>query len=190
MELASALTDYQKVGERITAAVDRLMAGFERAVSTPIAPSPPARRVETPAAAPRRAPARRQPTDGESSLGRCERAILTVLAQHGRRTTTQVALLSGYSAKSGGFRNSLSSLRSAGRIEGRGDVEATQAGVAALGEYEPLPAGPALVEWWYAQLGRAERTVLEVLVKAWPSAVPMDQIASYTGYSASSGGFR
>jgi hypothetical protein len=190
MELASALTDYQKVGERITAAVARLMAGFERAVSTPAAPSPPTRRVEAPTAAPQRAPARRQPTEGEAPLGRCERAILTVLAQHGRRTTTQVALLSGYSAKSGGFRNSLSSLRSAGRIEGRGEVEVTQAGIAALGEYEPLPAGPALVEWWYGQLGRAERTVLEVLVKAWPSEVPTDQIASYTGYSASSGGFR
>jgi len=35
-----------------------------------------------------------------------------------------------------------------------------------------------------------ERNVLDVLVSRWPAAVPVDQIAAETGYSATSGGFR
>jgi len=114
-----------------------------------------------------------------------------VLAQHGRRTTTQVALLTGYSHKSGGFRNSLSSLRSAEPIEGRGDIDITPEGLRALGHYDPLPTGPALVEWWKReQLGKAESAILDVLVEHWPATVAVDFIAEATGYSATSGGFR
>lgn len=128
--------------------------------------------------------------EGDAKLSRAERAILIVLAQHGRRTTTQVALLTGYSHKSGGYRNALSKLRTAGYIDGRGDIEATGDGLAALGEYEPLPAGPALLDWWYGQLPKAERSILAVVVAAWPAEVPVDVIAEATDYSASSGGFR
>lgn len=126
------------------------------------------------------------------TLAKAERAILTVLAQHGARTTTQVALLTGYSAKSGGFRNALSSLRTAEFITGRGTgtVEATTAGKAALSVWEPLPQGPDLIKWWYEKLGKAERMILAELVAAWPEPVPVDQIAARTNYSATSGGFR
>ena len=34
------------------------------------------------------------------------------------------------------------------------------------------------------------RNFLDVLVSRWPAAVPVDQIAAETGYSATSGGFR
>lgn len=157
------------------------------ATSRAVPPTPrPAAAASTRDATPRSRP----PAPGDTGLGRCERAILTVLAQHGRRTTTQVALLSGYSHKSGGFRNSLSLLRTAGRIEGRGEVAATAAGLAALGDYESLPSGPALVEWWYNQLGKAERSILAVLVDVWPDECAVADIAEATGYSASSGGFR
>lgn len=114
-----------------------------------------------------------------------------MLAQHGGRTTTQVALLTSHSHKSGGFRNSLSSLRSAELIEGRGDIDITPEGLRVLGHYEPLPTGPALVEWWKReQLGKAESAILDVLVEHWPAAVSVDFIAEATGYSATSGGFR
>ena len=67
----------------------------------------------------------------------------------------------------------------------------TSAGLDALGPYQPLPAGRELIQWWKReQLGKAERNILDVLVSRWPAAVPVDQIAADTGYSATSGGFR
>lgn len=126
-----------------------------------------------------------------SPLGKAEREILTVLAQHGTRTTTQIALLTRRSHKSGGFRNSLSKLRSAGFIDGRGEVTITAQGSAALGTWEPLPQqGPELIRWWGTQLGKAERLILDHLAAAPGRAVPVDELARQTGYSPTSGGFR
>jgi hypothetical protein len=184
--------DYERLRDAVTAvaaAVQPIAEALARAHPTPAAVQ-----TATPPPAPRQAspkPAIEHGGESEGAkLGRAERAILTVLAQHGGRTTVQVALLTGYSHKSGGFRNALSSLRSSGLITGRGTVEVTAAGVTALGAWEPLPQGAALLEWWYRQLGRAERLILGELVLAWPSALPVDQIAARTGYSATSGGFR
>lgn len=178
--LDAAMADAAECARPIREALARLAAN----------PAPSAE-AERPSSRPEPAPRLIPTGDGNGQrLAKAERAILTVLAQHGRRSTVQVALLTGYSHKSGGFRNALSSLRSAGHITGRGDVVATGQGLDALGVYEPLPAGRALVEWWFGQLGRAERMILEVVVKAWPNAIGTDEIAAYTGYSATSGGFR
>lgn len=134
---------------------------------------------------------RYEPRGEALPLPKAQRAILTALAQHGRRTTTQVALLTGYSSKSGGYRNALSALRTGGLIEGHGDIAATPVGLQALGSYDPLPAGSDLRQWWKDhQLGKAERAVLDVLAAAWPESVPVEQIAAATSYSASGGGFR
>lgn len=131
------------------------------------------------------------PQSSSSTLGKAEREILTVLAQHGTRNTTQIALLTRRSHKSGGFRNSLSKLRSAGFIGGRGDVSITTAGRAALGTWVPLPQqGTDLIRWWGTQLGKAERLILDYLATKPDCAVPVDEIALQTGYSPTSGGFR
>lgn len=153
-------------------------------------PVPAAPRTERPSAS-RAAPVvPPRPRDANGTLPVAQRKILTVLAQQGTRSTQQVALLTGYSAKSGGFRNALSALRTSGYIDGRGEVTATEDGLLALGEFERLPTGRALVEWWKSQLGKAERTILEELVQAWPSVVPVPVLADRTEYSATSGGFR
>ncbi len=149
------------------------------------APRPAPARAVTRPAAPSSAPA------GTGGLSKAERAILSVLAQHGTRSTTQVALLTAYSHKSGGYRNALSKLRTAGYIEGRGDITATPAGLTALGGFEPLPTGAELRRWWGEKhLGKAERAILDVLARAYPYPVATPEIADETGYSASSGGFR
>lgn len=154
----------------------------------PVRPVPP---VSTPAR--RIAPPETVPApDGPLALGKAHRAILSVLAQFpDGRSIRQLAMLTGYSAKGGGFRNALGALRTAGMV-GRGEpIRITEAGIAAIGdEWEPLPEGPALIEHWLSQLGKAEGLALRTLLAAWPAAMTAEQVAEATGYSATGGGFR
>ncbi len=126
------------------------------------------------------------------SLSKPERAILSVLAQHqdkmnGRR---KIAILSGYSVKSGSFNNSLSKLRVAGYLAGSGDdLKITQLGIDTLGSYEPLPTGEALWEYWYNKLSKPEGMILQALIYNHPNAMNRAQIAVATGYSDTSGSF-
>jgi hypothetical protein len=184
--------------EQISAALERLaptVDAITAAGRTPAAVPPPARPVSpVPPVPPAWPPPSRQPPAGGGAgvaLPKAQRAVLTVLAQHGTRTVVQVALLARYSHSSGGYRNALSALRTAGYIEGRGEITATPEGLEALGDWEPLPSGRALVDWWKQHhLGKAERAILDVLVDRYPAAVPAQDIAESTGYSAGSGGFR
>lgn len=209
-ELEHLLDAWQTTGEQLLAAAHDLRAQLEAATPggrpalpagnaqhVQAAPPPPTWTQQPPAPAkdPASDPgqgAGGQPDGrGDVNLPKAQRAILTALAQHGRRSTTQVALLTGYSSKSGGYRNALSALRSAGLIEGRGDLTATAAGLHKLGRYEPLPTGPALLAWWKdAHLGKAERAIVDVLATNYPDPVEIQAIADQTGYSATSGGFR
>lgn len=182
--------------QAVDAATDLATRVAEATAKTAAAPAaaPRSRQVPAPApvqAAPQRQSAPKPETTGDGSLSKAERAILTVLAQHGTRSTTQVALLTAYSHKSGGYRNALSKLRTAGFIDGRGDIAATSDGLAALGAFDPLPTGADLRRWWgQNQLGKAERVILDVLADAYPAAVDVVTIADATGYSPTSGGFR
>ena len=84
--------------------------------------------------------------DGPLKLASGERRILTALAQYPQgRSKVQVAVLTGYAATGGGFNNYLGALRSRGLIEGDGErLTITEAGIQALGSWEPLPTGSAL----------------------------------------------
>ena len=164
--------------------------------AAPHAP-PTAAPAPAPAPAPARAAASRSTRetvvdDADPTLGKAQRAVLTVLATYGTRPIGSVAVLTGYSAKGGGFRNALSALRTAGLIDGRGDLTITDAGRASLGTVEPLPTGEALREHWKAQpaLGKAEGLILDVLAAAYPSDVDVADVANQAGYSPSGGGFR
>jgi len=78
-------------------------------------------------------------------------------------------------------------LRTAGLAKVRGDrlVEATEAGVAALGDYEPLPTGVALQEWWLSRLPGGEAKVLRSLIDRWPDGLSRDEVTDETGYQRS-----
>lgn len=124
------------------------------------------------------------------SLPRCERTILTVLAQKGKECSKRlVAIQSGYSFKSGGFNNALSKLRTLGYINGRGDIAITNDGIEVLGSYDPLPTGFELIDYWKGKLPKCERTILEVITSACPGALGKDEIGEIAGYSSNSGGF-
>lgn len=124
-------------------------------------------------------------------LPKAERRILTALAQYpDGRTKNQVAVLTGYAVNGGGFNNALSALRSAGFLTGTGDrLEITPEGTGALGDYEPLPTGAALLDHWMAQLPKAEREALKVLAEHWPDTLPKEALAGEAGYAPDGGGF-
>jgi uncharacterized protein len=121
-----------------------------------------------------------------------ERRILTALTQYPQgRSKAQTAILAGYALSGGGFRNYLGALRSRGFIKGDRDrLRITDAGIEALGSWEPPPTGPALVDYWRGQLGKAERLILDALTEAYPDALSKEEVAVRAGYEANGGGFR
>jgi hypothetical protein len=123
-------------------------------------------------------------------LSKCERSILTALAEEGKPLPLKtVRIRAGY-AMGGGFKNGLSSLRTAGRIIGSDPLEMTPAGYKALGNFTPLPKGRALFDLWQRRVGKAGRSIMDAL---W--AVPQktdwttEEIARASGYSVA-GGFK
>ena len=143
---------------------------------------------EPPEAAPR--PAANGGGHGEK-MPKGERLILTALAQYAEgRTKVQVAVLTGYAVTGGAFNNYLGALRSRGWIEGGGDnLAITIEGTAALGHYDPLPTGDALLDHWRRQLGKAERMALDTVAARYPTRMSKEEIAAETGYEVSGGAF-
>lgn len=185
--LTEAIERHRQEVEREVRALFGLMASVARTgAETPRVPM-------SASYAPKRTTPTAQKTEaGSPNLGKAERAILTVLAQHPDGCERgKLTLLAGY-RYSGGFRNSLSSLRSAGYLEGgnEGVMRITDAGLAALGPVEPLPTGDALRAYWlqHASLGKAERTILEALFYN-PKGLTANELCTVTGYEFS-GGFR
>lgn len=136
-------------------------------------------------------PVRQKPVqNGDEKLGKAHRSILTVLAQYPQgRTDVQLALLSGYAVGTGGFNNAIGNLRTMGYLTGnKSNMQITQEGLNTLGEFEILPIGSELVEYWKRKLGKAERQAFEVLVSIYPNDMDRDELAISAGYSAGTGG--
>ncbi len=129
--------------------------------------------------------------DGPLKLSSGERRILTAVAQYPQgRSKVQVAILSGYAPNGGGFNNYLGALRTRAFIQGNGDrLTITEAGIEALGSWEPLPTGSALIDYWRNRLGKAERLILEALTQVYPDALTKEEVAAKAGYEANGGGF-
>jgi len=132
-----------------------------------------------------------RPSIANSSMPKGEKAILTVLAQFPEgRSKVQVAILTGYAHNGGGFSNYVSSLRTRGLIEGDNNrLTITDDGKTELGEWDTLPSGDALIQYWLGRLGKCERACLEALCSEYPAAIPKEVLANATGYEASGGGF-
>ncbi len=127
-------------------------------------------------------------------LDKPERAILKVLAhdEDNGCMIGKIALLAGYRV-SGGFKNSLSSLRTKEYMVGLNTavMKITTVGLDALGDdNQPLPQGDELVQYWltHQSFGTCERKILKELVDA-PNGFEIDELAEATGYAVS-GGFK
>lgn len=159
----------------------------------------PHREVKSSRPAPVTSPVRERPlptpgpvsqSEPAGTLKKAERSILSVLAQFpDGRTKRQLAMLSGY-AIGGGFNNAVGSLRSSGYINKAGEpILILPHGLVAIeGNYEPLPEGRALLDFWLGKLARAERLILSELVESWPNPMSKEELAERTGY-AIAGGF-
>lgn len=129
--------------------------------------------------------------EGEK-LPKAQRAMLAVLAQYqqaGGRSRVQLALLSGYSHKSSTFDNAIGALRSAEYVNRGEPIRITDAGLAALGEWESMPQGVELQRHWLAQLPQASRRLLEVCIAEYPRSITKEELAGSSGYSAGSSTF-
>lgn len=169
--------------------VDALKRALEIPYDRPKNAPPAPRQAPVRAAPVSRAPlASRQGDNG--SLPKAERLILTVLAQRDpeRVSVDRIAAIAGYAAGGGGFNNSLSSLRSKGYIEPGSTPGITGLGLAALGNFDPLPTGAELARYWMGKVGKAERSILESLVHG-GCVMSKEEIAAAAGYAPDGGGF-
>lgn len=181
------------VPELVRAAVVKLVEAIGQTVTLPPAAPPPVESVAK-LTSPSNwkvplgrhvLPAASTDTSTDTTLGKTERNVLTVLVLHGALTHNQIALLAGYSAKASTIGVALGKLRKLGYVDTNGQpVRPTQAGVDYLGDdIEPLPQGRDLLEYWRNRFGMTERRVLDVLVAAWPNESSQAEIAEATGYS-------
>lgn len=116
--------------------------------------------------------------------------LLTALARMSPRglTRTQLALLAGYSARSGTFSNYLSKLRAPGLIEDRGgEITLSDEGRLLIPEDMAPLCGSEVRDHWLSTLGKGPQALLDRLIDVWPNAMTRDELAENTGYSARSG---
>lgn len=126
-------------------------------------------------------------------LSRGEKAFLNILAQYPQgRSKSQLAVLAGYSPKSGGNDQILANLRKMGAIDGKASLlTITEDGRGFLGkDFEPLPTGAELREYWMtnALLSTGAKTFLRLLIEAYPESLSKAELAESAGYSPKSGG--
>jgi len=114
-----------------------------------------------------------------------ERKVLAPLIQFPEGLSReQLTVLAGYKRST---RDAyLQRLREKGLVNTDGNLcVATDEGVAALPDYEPLPTGEALQDYWRQQLPEGERAVLDFLIDVHPDVADRESISEETGYKRS-----
>lgn len=115
-----------------------------------------------------------------------ESAILIAAAQFDGVDRDQLSVLTGYKRSS---RDAyIARLLAKGFVEVSGrTVSVTPDGEAALpADYEPLPTGRDLQDYWRGRLPEGERRILEELIAGYPNAVARAALDDATGYKRSS----
>jgi hypothetical protein len=115
-----------------------------------------------------------------------EKKILTVAAQYPEGATReQISILTGY--KKSSRDTYIHRLRNNGYVEVTGDgIIATQTGVDALGDFQPLPTGPELIEYWRLRLPQGERKIFDAAVAEYPDPISREVLDHVTGFKKSS----
>jgi hypothetical protein len=147
--------------------------------------------VTTRTAPPKDRPKTTTSTDNNVGSGGMHR-MLVALAQHpdGLERNT-LGLLAQISAKGGTFATYLGRLRAAGYVRDEGRrIIATDEGVVALGDFDPLPTGRDLAEYWLKWAGNGgQRRVLEVLLEAGEEGLTRNEVAEQANLASNAGTF-
>jgi hypothetical protein len=124
---------------------------------------------------------------GKSGL----RRILIALAQRNGLTNGQIGVRAGLSSTTGTFSTYMSRARSNGWITDQGDRRfITDAGMAVIGDYDPLPTGRALLDHWLRELGSSGASrILNALAGAYPDSMSNEQVGIASGLSHTTGTF-
>jgi hypothetical protein len=125
------------------------------------------------------------PSNGDLPVG--ELACLKAIAQYNEGTERdQLSVLTGYKRSS---RDAyVARLRGKGFIDDRnGRLIVTDDGIAALGsDYERLPTGSELQEYWRRKLPQGEKALFELIISNSGEPVDREWLGEQTGYKRSS----
>jgi uncharacterized membrane protein len=188
-----AIAHLHNIATRLMASADEIRAlpEFPTSLDSIIdllkaAPIPiPQPAAATPRPAPQPRP-QRAPDPRSGTLGSGERAVLIAIAQHsGGVRREQLTILTGYKRSS---RDTyLQRLSARGLIApGGAGIMATEDGVTELGgDFEPLPTGDALREYWLGRLTGGERKLLERICSNGTEAISRDALDEFSGYKRS-----
>ena len=132
-------------------------------------------------------------SDSDPRLGRGgERRMLTALAQHpDGLDRVPLGLYSKVAESGGSFGTYLSNLKAHGWITvDRKRVVITEAGLVALGDFEPLPEGQALVDYWLGWVSQGgERRMLQAVLDAGEDGIDRETLGEVSGVAKSGGSF-
>ncbi len=124
--------------------------------------------------------------DGAGNLPTGERTVLAACIQFENGVNrAQLTTLTGFAQST---RNTyLQRLQQRAYICERsaGVFTATEAGRAALPDFQPLPTGEKLREYWHHRLPEGERVILDILINAYPESCSRDILSNTTGYADS-----
>jgi hypothetical protein len=123
---------------------------------------------------------------GDSNLPKGEHAVLTAIAQHQDGVTReQITVLTGYKRSTRDAYLQRLQERGYTKFIG-GSAAVTDIGIDALGQnFQRLPTGEGLREYWIRKLPAGEAVVFKVLIDAYPKAVTRDVVTEITGYKRS-----
>jgi hypothetical protein len=130
------------------------------------------------------------PASNGSEVSGGLRRMMIALAQRPGLNKRQLGVRAGLSSTSGTFGTYLARLRSNGWIEGSESFDLTDYGREALGDYQPLPEGMELLNYWLGQLGNSGAgRMLKCLSDAYPQPMSKESLGEAAQISASSGTF-
>ena len=131
------------------------------------------------------------PGSGELGTGGLRRMLIALAQRPRGLSDRQLGVRTGLSSSSGSFGTYLARGRTNGWIIGeRNCLTITEMGLQVLGEFEPLPAGQALLQYWLNQLGNSGAArMLQVLAVAYPKAMTKAELGVQVNLSHSSGSF-
>lgn len=128
--------------------------------------------------------ARPSQLNGASEMGKGERLVLTAIAQQGPVMRDALTVLTGYKrATRDAYLFRLA--RRQYTTEALDGFAATPMGLTALGSFERLPTGSALLEHWKDKLPEGESTVLAFVASRSPRPVSREDVSHMTGYKRS-----